>query len=45
VFISEKGRDTSYSFTVDIASGIVRSIVRDGKMLPNDVSIDAFFQH
>lgn len=44
VYVAEDGRDVPYTFTYDPALQELRSIIRDGKHLPNTVPIDVFFE-
>jgi hypothetical protein len=43
VFLTEEGRDVPYALTLDFQKNVVRSVVRDGRKLPNAVPFAAFF--
>lgn len=44
VYKAEQGSDIQYEFTFDVARNVVRDIVRNGKQLPNAVTVEQFFR-
>ncbi len=44
VYLADASSDQSFTFSLCLDDGMVRRIVRDGKKLPNDVSLLSFFR-